>query len=215
MTTLKLYWQDAYLKSFKAKIIKIDGHKVWLDKTCFYPESGGQCGDKGLLQGQCVIDTKLDADKDIIHILEETPKFQVGEEILGEINWERRHKIMRVHSASHIMEHFLIKVFGPLKLLGSNLNELRDSSTYFSEEPLEVGKLKTVEELSNIFIKKNLPIITFFDETKPNFRIWQCDEIQIPCGGTHPLNTEEIGQIQLKREKGGKNKEKVITTLLS
>lgn len=211
--TIRLYKKNAYQKEFEAYVIKIVDNNVYLNQTCFYPESGGQAGDKGLIKNQKVIDTKFDSDKNIFHIMEVTPDMEINEKVFCSIDWERRYKIMKIHSASHIMEHFLFKVFGKLKLLGSNLNETRDSSTYASEIPLDLKKIKEVEDLSNNFIKKNLPIETFEDPKKPHFLWWKCSDILIPCGGTHPLNTSEIGEIFLKREKAGKNKEKIYTFL--
>jgi len=192
---------------------KIERNNVWLDQTCFYPESGGQAGDTGTLNGQRVVDTQFDPEKNIIHILESTLIFKTGDKIEGRIDWERRYRIMRVHAASHIMEHFLFRVFGPLKLIGSHLNEKHDSSTYESEEHLDPEKLAEVERKANEFIEKGLPIETWPDEKKLYFRYWKCSEIQIPCGGTHPKNTSEIGPIKLKRETGGRGREKVRTSL--
>lgn len=211
--TKRLYSEDPYKQSFEAVVEKIEGNKVWLDQTCFYPESGGQAGDTGTINGQRVIDTQFDSEKNIVHILEKEPIFRVNDLVQGEIDWERRYKIMRIHAASHIMEHFLFQVFGPLKLVGSHLNEKHDSSTYESEERLDLEKLAQVERKANEFIAKNLPIETWPDEKKPYFRYWKCGEIQMPCGGTHPKNTSEIGPIKLKRETGGRGREKVITFL--
>ena len=211
--TRRLYWENPYQKNFEAKVLKVEGKHVWLDQTCFYPESGGQAGDAGLINGQKVVDTRFDASKDVFHIMETEPNFHVGDSVTGEINWERRYKIMRIHAASHIMEHFLFQVFGPLKLVGSHLNENNDSSTYESEERLDLEKLTEAERRANEFIGKELPIETWPDEKKPYFRYWKCDDIQMPCGGTHPKNTKEIGLIQLKRETGGRGREKVRTFL--
>lgn len=211
--TKRLYSEDPYKQSFEAVVKKIEGNKVWLDQTCFYPESGGQAGDTGTINDQRVIDAQFDSGKNIVHILEKEPVFRVNDLVQGKIDWERRYKIMRVHAASHIMEHFLFQVFGPLKLVGSHLNEKHDSSTYESGERLDPEKLAQVERKVNEFIAKNLSIETWPDEKKPYFRYWRCSEIQMPCGGTHPKNTSEIGPIKLKRETGGRGREKVITSL--
>lgn len=211
--TKRLYSEDPYKQSFEAVVKKIEGNRVWLDQTCFYPESGGQAGDTGTINSQRVIDTQFDSEKNIVHILEKEPIFHVNDLVQCEIDWERRYKIMRVHAASHIMEHFLFQVFEPLKLVGSHLNEKHDSSTYESEERLDPEKLAQVEQKANEFIAKNLPIETWSDEKKPYFRYWKCGEIQMSCGGTHPKNTSEIGPIKLKRETGGRGREKVITSL--
>jgi len=211
--TKMLYWENPYQKNFEAKVLKVEGKHIWLDQTCFYPESGGQAGDTGLINGQKVVDTRFDAAKDVFHIMEAEPNFHVGDPVTGEIDWERRYKIMRIHAASHIMEHFLFQVFGPLKLVGSHLNENNDSSTYESEERLDPEKLAEVERRANEFIGRGLPIETWPDEKKPSFRYWKCDNIQMPCGGTHPGNTKEIGLIRLKRETGGHGREKIRTFL--
>jgi Ser-tRNA(Ala) deacylase AlaX len=105
----------------------VEGNNVLLTQSCFYPESGGQVGDSGFINGKRVVDTKFDTEKDIMHIMQEMATFTVGEEISGDIDWERRYKI---------------------KML---------------------------------------------------------------CGGTHPFNTKEIGKVTLKRESGGKSKEKIKT----
>lgn len=211
--TKRQYCGDPYQKSFEAKVEKIEGGKVWLDQTCFYPESGGQAGDIGSINGQKVTDTQFDQEKNIVHFLENEPSFQVGDSVCGEIDWERRCKIMRVHAASHIMEHFLFQVFGSLKLVGSHLNEKYDSSTYETEDRLNPEKIEEVERRANEFIAKDLPIETWADEQKLYFRHWRCGEIQMPCGGTHPRNTSEIGPIKLKRKTGGRGRERVITSL--
>ncbi|KUK99432.1 MAG: Putative metal-dependent hydrolase [Parcubacteria bacterium 32_520] len=190
--TKRIYWENPYQTAFSAKVEKVEGKNVWLDQTCFYPESGGQAGDTGTMNGQKVIDTKFDQDKNIFHVMENETTLKTGDSVEGVIDWERRYKIMKIHSASHIMEHFLFKIFGQLKLTGSHLNEKHDSSTYESAERLDQEKLSMVEKEVNDFISQNLPIETYPDEKKPNYRWWKCGDILIPCGGTHPRNTSFI-----------------------
>lgn len=211
--TERLYSDDPYMQKFESKVIGIKDKKVWLEATCFYPESGGQAGDIGRINNQDVVDTQFDQDKNIVHIMRNDPNFKTGDIVQGEIDWERRHKIMRVHSASHVMEYFLFEVFGELKLIGSHLTQKHDKSTYLSEERLDSNKLEKVEELANKFISENLPIQTWADEKRKYFRHWQCGPIEMPCGGTHPKNTSEIGPIKIKRETGGSGKENVVTSL--
>lgn len=207
-----LYWENPYQKTFETKVKKIEEEKVWLSQTCFYPESGGQAGDIGIINGQKVIDTQFDSEKNIVHIIEKEVKFHKGDLVQGEIDWERRYKIMRIHAASHIMEYFLFQVLGKLKLVGSHLNEKHDSSTYESDN-LDLEKITEVERRINNFIAKNLPIETWADEKKSCFRYWKCGDIKMPCGGTHPHNTSEVGLVKLKRKTGGRGREKIITSL--
>ena len=213
--TEKLFMKDPYMKEFEAIVEKImNGKYVILNRTCFYPESGGQAGDTGYLNQTRVIDTRYDENKkSIIHVIEGEPDFKEGDKIVGKIDWDRRYKIMKLHAASHIMEHFLFKVFGKLKLVGTHVNEKHDSSVYEYPDSFDPEKLKEVERLVNEFISKGYEIKRWEDPNKPGWWYWKAGEIEIPCGGTHPKNTKEIGEIIIKRKSGGQGKEKVLTSL--
>jgi len=214
--TKKLYWNDPYQKQCFARVVKIENDHVWLDQTIFYPESGGQAGDRGYVNQYLVTDTRFDSEKNIYLIIENASKLlHVGEEIKCTLDWDRRYLIMKLHAASHIMEHFLFVHFGKLKLLGSNVNEERDSSTYAWDGTFDERKLKEVEQQVNQLIAEHYPIENYEDSTKKNFRWWKCATICIPCGGTHPRNTQEIGAVRLKKESGGKGKIKIKTFLAS
>lgn len=219
--TEKLFMLDPYIKEFYAKVIKIDGNKIYLDKTAFYPESGGQIGDTGYLDNLMVIDTRYDDEKNIYHLIKDVQegnvqegKINIGEIIVGRINWDRRYLIMRNHAASHIMEHFLHQIFGELKLVGTSVNDRHDSSTYLFPEAFDKDKLIQVEKLSNDFISKGFEIERWEDENMPGWWYWSAGDITIHCGGTHPRNTKEIGQISIKRKSGGKGKEKLYTSIV-
>ena len=95
--TRKLYWEDPYQVEFDAVVLKIDGNRVILDKTCFFPKGGGQVGDIGEINGVKVVDTQKDETYTATHILEKEPPFKVGDLVHGKIDWERRYKIMKLH----------------------------------------------------------------------------------------------------------------------
>lgn len=212
--TQKLYIRDPYMKEFEALVQKIEGEKVILDRTAFYPESGGQVGDTGHLNGIRVLDCQYGPNKrDIAHIIEGEPSFKAGERVVGKLDWDRRYRIMRLHAASHIMEHFLYETFGELRLVGTHVNEKHDSSTYESEE-LDPEKLQKVNDLVNDFISEGYEIERREDPNKAEWLYWKAGEIEIPCGGTHPRNTREIGKVSIKRKSGGRGKEKVLTSLV-
>jgi alanyl-tRNA synthetase len=212
--TEKLYDDDPYLKKFKARVLRVDGNGVELDRTAFYPEGGGQAGDSGVIGGVRVVDTQKD-DSTILHVLETTPSFSVGDEVDCEIDWERRHRIMRLHSAAHIMEHFLWKQLGHLERLGSYVDEEKDRADYEYEGRLPPEALKEVEEATNEFLAEGHDIRIDPDPMQPDIRIWRCAEIEMLCGGTHVRNTMEIGRIRLKRKNPGRGKERVETSLVS
>lgn len=210
--TEKLYDDDPYLREFRARVLRVDGYEVELDRTAFYPEGGGQAGDSGVIGGNRVVDTQKDGGT-IIHILEKTPSLSVGDEVGCEIDWERRYRIMRLHSAAHIMERFLWNQLGHLKRLGSYVDEKKDRADYAFEGRLPPEELKRVEEVANDFMVEGHDIRIGTNPAQPGIRIWMCADIEMPCGGTHVRNTEEIGKIRLKRKNPGKGKERVETSL--
>lgn len=211
--TKRLYNDDPYLRKFQARVVNIDGHKVELDRTAFYPKGGGQVGDTGLIGGARVIDTQK-RDDVILHILEDNPGFSVCDELQCEIEWDRRYKIMRLHSAAHIMEHFLWERLGKIVRLGSRVDDKKDRADYAYEGRLPAEDLKRVEEKTNVFLAEGNPIEILSDPERPGIRIWKCGEIEMPCGGTHVRSTLEIGSVRLKRKNPGRGVERVETSLV-
>ena len=112
--TERLYYHDSYLKEFKAQILKkmkINNHfAVILDKTAFYPTSGGQPYDTGTIQNIEVIDV-MEENNDIIHILKEELKEESGTIIDGKIDWGRRFDHMQQHTGQHILSGALMKMW--------------------------------------------------------------------------------------------------------
>lgn len=210
--TIKLYMKNPYMKEFEGVVTRIDGNKVILDKTAFFAESGGQVGDIGYLNKTKVVDTIYDKNKEnVLHVIEGEPEFREGDKIKGIIDWDRRYKIMKNHAASHIMEYFLFKIFGKLRLIGTSVSERHDSSTYEYSEVFSRDKLEQVENLSNELISKGYKIERWEDPDKHGWWYWKSGEITMSCGGTHPDSVKELGKIMIKRKSGGKGKEKVLT----
>ena len=182
--TTRLYDEDHYLAEFDAKVSEIDGLNVVLDQTAFYAQSGGQAGDRGTIN---------------------------GDDVHGVIDWDRRYRIMKIHSASHIMEHFFYKNFGALERLGSNVDDKKDRSDYKADERLDPEMLKKTEDEINAFLAEGHGITIEVDED--GTRTWRCGPVEDHCGGTHVRNTSEIGLINLKRKNPGRGKERVETSL--
>ena len=208
--TTRLYDQDHYLAEFDARVSEIDGLNVVLDQTAFYAQSGGQAGDRGTINGEEVVDTRI-IEGEHVHVMSEEPRFSVGDDTHGVIDWNRRYRIMKIHSASHIMEYFFYKNFGALERLGSNVDDKKDRSDYKADERLDPEKLKKTENEINAFLAEGHEITIEVDDD--GTRTWTCDTIKDHCGGTHVRNTSEIGLINLKRKNPGRGKERVETSL--
>ena len=214
--TKKLFWENPYQVEFDATVTKIIENSVFLDATCFYSRGGGQVGDTGYLNEIRVVDTREREETDIAHILDIRPNFDVGTLVHGRIDWKRRYKIMRLHSAAHIICYLMPEVFGKdCKPASSGLlDEEKDRTDYLFEEKLDKEKLKVVEEKANQIIKKGYEIKTWNENGK---RYWKLELFPImKCGGTHVKNSSEIGEIKVKRgKKPGSGKERIEISLLS
>jgi len=210
--TARLYDEDPYLKEVRAKVVHVDGTVVQLDRTVFHPEGGGQVGDTGFISGSRVVDAQK-TNGEILHILESPPSFAVGDEVEAVIDWDRRYRIMRLHSAVHIMEHFLWEHVGHIERLGSRVDESKDRADYAYEGRLPAEELKKAQDDTNAFLAEGHEIEILSDPERPGIRIWRCDPVEMPCGGTHVRNTSEIGAVKLKRKNPGRGTERVETSL--
>lgn len=218
--TERLYYQDSYLKEFRAKVlkkIKIDNQTaVVLDETAFYPTSGGQPYDKGVIQDVPVVEVVEEGDE-IIHILKKELKEKINSEVVGKIDWKRRFDHMQQHSGQHILSAAFEKLWNADTVsfyLGDEictLDIMKDNIT--SEE------VKKAEILSNNIVLENKPIKVYFvnqeranelnlrkiPPQKEDIRIVEIKGFDIcACCGTHCGTTGEVGLIKiLKWEKRG------------
>jgi len=151
--TIQLYRQDMYQKEFTATVIEIQGNRVRLDRTAFYIQGAGQSGDCGTIKGERVIDTQ----KGGWHLMQNEPTFQVGDTVTGIIDWKRRYNTMRLHSASHIVEYYLIQLIGKKPTIKTNVNYKKDFTDYLMEIPSHEIQEQIINN-ANEFINKNLNI---------------------------------------------------------
>ena len=102
--TERLYYTDAYLPEFTARVVDFaeDGRRIYLDRTAFYPTSGGQLHDLGTLAGQPVVDV-VDEDERIAHVLAAPVTVEAGREVIGKVDWTRRFDHMQQHTGQHLL----------------------------------------------------------------------------------------------------------------
>jgi len=232
--TEKLFWRDPYLKEFEAKVIEIRDKEVILDRTAFYARSGGQPGDTGEINGIRVLDTYYDDKGNILHLLEKEPDFRVGEIVKGKIDWDRRYKIMRLHTALHIISAVLNELFGDIKITGSQIYEDK-ARIDFNLDKLDDNLVKKIEEKANEIVEKNYSVYaTFISKEELNrniklkrlmdekryekydvLRVVGIGDIDLQLdGGTHVRSTKEVGKIKIiERENKGRNNKRLIITV--
>lgn len=219
--TERLYYEDSYLKVFKAKVlkkIKIDNRlAVVLDETAFYPTSGGQPYDKGVIQDVPVVQVVEEGDE-IIHILKEELKEKVNSEVVGKIDWERRFDHMQQHLGQHILSGALMKLWSA-ETVSFHLGE-EVCTLDIAKEKLTEEEAKKAEECANEIIFDNRPVKCYFvegvedlkrlnlrkvPEKTGKIRIIEVEDFDFSaCGGTHCQATGEVGLIKItKWEKRG------------
>jgi misacylated tRNA(Ala) deacylase len=235
MTTDMLCLADAYLREFTATVIAVDaeGPRVALDRSAFYPTGGGQAHDTGTLAwGGDTVATVTDVRKDgdtVWHTLADTPLPTPGTTVTGAIDWERRHQLMRTHTAMHILCGVVWNEWGRL-VTGSNMDPL-SARMDFEFDPLPDGFRERLEQLANDAIAADHRIevsllgraIALTDDdlirTKVNLIPESVTEIRVvdivgldkqADGGTHVRSTREIGRLEItKLESKGKGNKRV------
>lgn len=228
--TEKLWLKDSYLKEFDATVKSADGKFIVLDKTAFYPEQGGQPFDTGTIVRKSdntefkVVYSKAFPDK-ISHEAEKEG-LQAGEEVHCTIDWERRYKLMRMHSSAHIVHAVLFSKFQTL-VAGNQLGT-DQSRMDFAIEKFDQDLLKGIETDANEIIARNLDVTVDFvarEEAlkKPElfrlkdklpkdlqeFRLVSIGTVDVSAdGGTHVKNTSEIGKVKIVKlkNKGANNR---------
>ncbi|MGC9009975.1 MAG: alanine--tRNA ligase [Sulfolobales archaeon] len=219
--TRRLFHEDPMIKEFDAKILGIKGNIVVLDQTLFYPLGGGQASDQGyiIVDGEKygVVDVKM-IDNVIIHYLDrELSEEYIGSRIRGFIDWNRRYRIMRHHTATHVLLGALRRVLGEhVWQAGADKNEFRgrlDVTHYQLPSREEISK---IEELVNRVIdERRKVIVRYLDryeaENKYGLSIYQGGVPEDPiiriveiedwdaqaCFGTHLPHTGEIGGFKI------------------
>lgn len=227
MGTELLYLRDAYLRSFDATVTAVEGDRVALDRTAFYPTGGGQPHDTGTLGGRAVTGVRKEGDT-VWHTLDGDPP-AVGEQVHGEVDWDRRHALMRTHTALHVLCGVIWNEWG-VPVTGGNMEPL-SARMDFELDPTPEGFGARVEELVNEALAADHPIEVSFlprseavlDEalirTKVSLIPESVAEIRVvdivgldkqADGGTHVASTAEVGRIRVvKTESKGKGNKRI------
>jgi alanyl-tRNA synthetase len=206
--TQRLYYTNSYLKDFDASVIERadDGRRVYLDRTAFYPASGGQPFDTGRLGGIEVTEV-VDEGERIAHVL--SGPLPAGPTI-GHVDWPRRFDHMQQHTGQHLLSAVLADLFG-YQTIGVHFGQ--QTSTL----DLETGKLTQdqvdrAEERTNEIVGENRPVEVSFEEAGSagglrkasdrggTLRVITIRDIdRSACGGTHVRATGEIGAVLIRK----------------
>ena len=226
MTEL-LHMKDNYIREFDATVKEIHDDYVVLDRTAFYPEGGGQSGDRGILEfeNESVAIANTKKEKGIVkHLVNEQLPFSVGDSVHCSLDWEYRYECMRFHTAQHVLSRFLQLKYG-LETVGNMITPGESRADYSPIEHIDDAMKLDIENGVNELLSQNMEVtITFMPreeaisflskkgyqtrylEMVPSsvkiFRVLLIDDYDAAsCAGTHVANTSEIGAIQIAKTK--------------
>ncbi len=232
--TEELFRDDSYLKTCTAKVVGVgrgaSGRGVELDRTVFYPTGGGQPGDGGVLaleDGREIIITEAVKDKltgAIFHIAEEGAVMPgVGEAVSATIDWEQRHKLMRMHTFMHILSALVdggitgCQAGVAKSRVDFNLPESPDKEKLNAEINRIISENHSVGNswISDDELDSNPELVRSLSVAPPRgggrIRVINIDGVDLqPCGGTHVKSTAEIGPVRIgKIENKGKQNRRI------
>lgn len=210
--TDRLYYRNCYLREFEATVLDTtpdgDHVRVYLDRTAFYPDSGGQPSDHGTISGIRVLDV-FDEDEAVAHLLERRPE---GARVNGVIDWPRRFDHMQQHTGQHILSAAFEKTGGYMTVsfhLGAEI-----STIDLDSDQLARRQMDEAEDLANGIIFENHEVQILFKSSqeakvlglrKPTEREGEVRLIEVPefdlsaCGGTHVGRTGAVGMICVRK----------------
>ena len=228
--TEELFLEDAYVKQFEARVVKLDGREILLGRTVFYPGGGGQPPDKGTLGigpiNANVVDARREGNS-IVHVLDRAIPGTVHD-LKGELNWERRYAHMRYHTALHVLSGVIWKSFDA-KVTGGQMRagrarmdfsfpgewsgevvgeiERRTNEALAEERPVRVYELPREEALRDLDLIRTQ--VNLVPERVRTIRIVEIEGLDTQAdGGTHVANTKEVGELEITghKSKGRQNK---------
>ena len=226
-----LFRDDPYLRACEATVVAVHGDAVELDRTVFYPLGGGQAGDTGRLDQWRVLDTRKGpaGGDSVLHILQPGSAPAIGSKVEAQIDWERRHRLMRLHTALHLLgavvkapvtggriaedkAHLdfdvdMAKLVAPE--IEARLNELVRAAAATRAMWISDAELDARPELV-----KTMSVAPPRGEGR--VRLLEIPGIDLQaCGGTHVANTGEIGALKVVRIRSEGKRNKRVTLELA
>jgi Ser-tRNA(Ala) deacylase AlaX len=229
--TRRIFWDDAYVKEFDAEVVSVGGDRVVLDQTAFNPRGGGLVSDTGSLGGSKMLEAVKEGEE-IFHVLETAGGLSPGDRVHGALDWDKRHRIMRMHTTAHILSAVVNGETGAL-ITGNQISP-GGSRVDFNLEDFDKEKMSYYIDRVNEAAARGLEVKSFFMKREealanPGFvklanamppsldllRVVQIGDVDIQAdGGVHVRNTREIGRVVgVKTENKGKSNRRLYFTV--
>jgi misacylated tRNA(Ala) deacylase len=228
--TEELFSGDSYIREFEARVVKLNGREVILDRTAFYPGGGGQPGDKGSLGIGPVRADVVDARRErgnVVHVLDIAIPDTVRD-LKGTLDWQRRYAHMRYHTALHVLSGVIWRNF-EAKVTGGQMRTDRARMDFSFPGEWTADVVGEIERLTNEALAEDHPVkiyelereealadpdlirtqVNLVPERVKRIRIVEIEGLDTQAdGGTHVANTREVGEMGITghKSKGRQNK---------
>ncbi|MEM2238053.1 MAG: alanyl-tRNA editing protein [Candidatus Caldarchaeum sp.] len=229
-----LYLDDSYLKEFKAAVMRADNNGVVLDRTAFHPRGGGLVSDVGVIKhaaGEAKVVEAVFGEDGVLHRIEgDTPP--AGVEVIGLLDWEKRYKMMRMHTGLHVLAATMVEKTKAL-ITGNNISH-DTGRVDFSLESFDRSVMEECVDEANRRLAEGHAVKVYYMERDkvlstpglvklasrlppeiPVLRIVEIDMVDVQAdGGPHVKNTSEVGKIIItKLENKGKSNRRMYFTV--
>jgi len=221
-----LFREDPYLKSCEATVVAVHGDAIELDRTVFYPLGGGQAGDTGKVGAWRVLDTRKGPLPDqVLHILEPGASAPAGSKVELQLDWERRHRLMRLHTALHLLGA-VVKA----PVTGGRIAEdkahldfdvemerlVKDAIEAQLNDLVRAGAATRATWITDAELDARPELVKTMSVAPPRgegrVRLMEIPGIDLQaCGGTHVANTAEIGSLKVVRIRSEGKRNKRVT----
>ncbi len=230
--TEELFREDSYIRECSATVVAADEDGIVLDRTVFYPMGGGQPGDTGLLRWSAgtsaVIDTRYGKNREIRHMVARgSPLPPPGDTVQASIDWDRRYRHMRMHTALHLLGAVLR--YG---VTGGNIGADRSRLDFDMEDGVDkedvarrmqawvdAGHAVSCRWITDAELEAQPELVRTMSVQPPKgagrVRLLEIEGVDLqPCGGTHLKSTAEVGRVTIgKVEKKGRRNRRVYIEL--
>jgi len=222
-----LFRENPYLKSCEATIVAVHGDSIELDRTVFYPLGGGQAGDTGKLGPWRVLDTRKGpaGGDSVLHIIEPGANAAAGSKVELQLDWERRHRLMRLHTALHLLGA-VVKA----PVTGGRINDdkahldfdiemerlVKDAIEAQLNELVRSGAATRATWITDAELDARPELVKTMSVAPPRgegrVRLMEIPGIDLQaCGGTHVANIAEIGTLKVVRIRSEGKRNKRVT----
>lgn len=227
--TLRVYNTEPYKKSGHAKVLYVEDNIAVFDRTIFYAESGGQIFDTGTINGEQVVNVQkvlgelsrvdnhdidvpsVKVNTRIIHEFLCPVKLKVGDNVIMEIDWDRRYNVMKNHTLSHFLFYGLTEHFRQkgIDLFQKGCSIVPEKGGFSLNNKITAEDVESITSIINLVFETDSPITMAPEESNDEVFYWKYKNIVIPCGGTHLSNTNELTGFRVWRKSEGKAKSKI------